>query len=163
MGSLVRTQISLASDFGLPVNFEDWCGRFDQYSVAVLVVAVLVAKSFVAVLGVAVLECGRFDQDPLKLSQKSVFLPIAARVWGLRLHPQTLKTAGFSVKDAIILQWIYLCIPDGSYTKSMFIIFIQISHYNKSPCRLFYINLKETWLHGRDLDDPSACSEPGDK
>ena len=24
MGSLVRTQISLASDFELPVNFEDW-------------------------------------------------------------------------------------------------------------------------------------------
>ena len=31
---------------------------------AVLVVAVLVAKRVVAVLGVAVLECGRFDQDP---------------------------------------------------------------------------------------------------
>ena len=33
-------------------------------SVAILVVAVLVAKSLVAVLGVAILECGRFNQDP---------------------------------------------------------------------------------------------------
>ena len=33
-------------------------------SVAVWVVAVLVAKRFVAVLGLAVLECGRFGQDP---------------------------------------------------------------------------------------------------
>ena len=45
------------------------CGRFDQYNVAVLVVAVLVAKNVVAVLGVAVLECGRFDQDPYNLSK----------------------------------------------------------------------------------------------
>ena len=52
------------------------CGRFGsdppyvavltKCSVTVLVVAVLVAKRFVAVLGVAVLECGRFDQDPLR-------------------------------------------------------------------------------------------------
>ena len=41
------------------------CDRFDQCSVAILVVAVLVAKSFVSILGVAILECGRFDQDPL--------------------------------------------------------------------------------------------------
>ena len=31
---------------------------------AVLVVAVLVATSFVALVGVAFLGCGRFDQDP---------------------------------------------------------------------------------------------------
>ena len=30
-------------------------------------------------------------------------------------------------------------------------------------CRRFYINLKESWLHVRDSDAPSACSERGDK
>ena len=33
-------------------------------AVAFLVVAVLVGTSFVAILGVAIFECGRFDQDP---------------------------------------------------------------------------------------------------
>ena len=42
-------------------------------SVAVLVVAVLVAKSFVAILGVAVLECGRFDQDPMGLGVQHIY------------------------------------------------------------------------------------------
>ena len=40
------------------------CGNFDQKSCGLFVVAILVATSFVALVGVAFLGCGRFDQDP---------------------------------------------------------------------------------------------------
>ena len=40
------------------------CGNFDQRSCGLLVVAILVATSFVALVGVAFLGCGLFDQDP---------------------------------------------------------------------------------------------------
>ena len=76
------------------------CGRFGsdppyvavliKCSVAILVVAVLVAKRFVAVLGVAVLECGRFDQDP-KCDR------VAAQSW---LEASTLLSRSLKVEGA---------------------------------------------------------------
>ena len=59
----------------LTTPFATYCGRFSSVAVLVVIllfaavltkcsVAVLVAKRFVAVLGVVILECGRFDQDP---------------------------------------------------------------------------------------------------
>ena len=66
------------------------------------------------------------------------------------------------IKTTITLQ----CVPDCTVIESIFIEFIKQVCIINLPCRPFYINLKESWLHERTQmpsDALSACSEPGGK
>ena len=72
---------------------------------------------------------------------KPRFFPLATRVWGLWWYPQTVKgfSVGFYVQTTVTIQCTYLCVPDCIHIESTFINLIQISPYDKSPCRPFCI------------------------
>ena len=104
---------------------------------------------------------GYFPLAATALKPQQMLMPIHIfpRVWGPDdiLKHQNSRTL---FKTVIILQRKYMYIPNCAHITCLQISskWVCVIYF---PCKPFYNNSKEAWLHKRDSFAPSLCSESG--